>query len=133
MLYPMFVLVLLTYAVLLLTARVRIASVRSGQVPIKYYQLMQGAEVPEFIVKSSRHFSNLFEVPTLFYAGGLAYLALGLQGSLAVACAWAFVAVRFAHTFIHLGYNNVMHRLVVFALGNLAALVMWITIVLEAG
>lgn len=133
MLYAMFVLVLLTNAVMIMTARVRMASVRSGAVSIKYYQLMQGAEVPEFIAKTTRHFNNLFEVPTLFYAGGLAYLALDLQGSLAVACAWAFVAARLAHTFIHLGYNNVLHRLVVFGLANFAALVMWIAIVLEAG
>jgi hypothetical protein len=60
---------------------------------------MQGQEVPEFITKSTRHFSNLFEVPTLFYAGGAVYLALGLDSRLAVACAWAFVVARTLHTF----------------------------------
>lgn len=133
MLSAMFLLVLLTNAIVIITARTRIASVRKGEVPFSYYSLMQGTEVPDYVVKTSRHFSNLFEMPTLFYAGGAVYLALGLQGQLAVNCAWAYVALRFIHTFIHLGYNNVMHRLVVFGLSNLAVLAMWFTIVLEAG
>jgi hypothetical protein len=132
MLYPMFVLVLLTNAVMIITARARVGSVNKGTVSLKYYALMQGQEVPEFITKSTRHFSNLFEVPTLFYAGGAVYLALGLDSRLAVACAWAFVVARTLHTFIHLGYNNVMHRLLVFGLGNLAVLAMWIAIMMAA-
>lgn len=132
MLYAMFVLVLLTNVVMIITARARLASVSNGQVPLGYYRLMQGAEVPEFIAKTTRHFNNLFEVPTLFYVGGVVYLALGLQGALAVACAWAFVVARCLHTIIHLGHNNVLHRLIIFGLGNFAALVMWIAIMLEA-
>lgn len=132
MLYPMFLLVLLTNVVMIVTARARLASVNKGTVPIDYYALMQGHEVPEFIAKTTRHFSNLFEVPTLFYAGGAVYLALGLNDSLAIACAWVFVATRFLHTFIHLGYNNVLHRLVIFGLGNLAVLIMWIAIMMAA-
>lgn len=132
MLYAMFMLVLLTNAVMIITARARVGSVNSGAVPLSYYRLMQGQEVPEFIAKTSRHFSNLFEVPTLFYTGGVVYLALDLTGALAVISAWLFVGTRFVHTFIHLGYNNVLHRLVIFGLGNLAALVMWIAIMLEA-
>jgi len=88
--------------------------------------------VPEFVAKTTRHISNLFEVPTLFYAGGAVYLALGLTTPLPVTCAWMFVAVRLLHTFIHLGYNNVMHRLVVFGIGNVVVLVMWIAIVSAA-
>ena len=132
MLYPMFMLVLLTNVIIIIAARARVASVRDGKVPLGYYRLMQGHDVPEFIAKSSRHVSNLFEVPTLFYAGGLAYLALGLEGALAITCAWVFVGARFVHSFIHLGYNNVLHRMLAFGIGNLAALVMWIAIMLEA-
>lgn len=132
MLYPMFALVLLTMIVILITARARIRSVNKGTVPLKYYALMQGQEVPDFIAKSTRHVSNLFEMPTLFYAGGAVYLALGLDNALAVNAAWAFVAARVLHTFIHLGYNNVIHRLLTFAVGNLAVLTMWIDIVMAA-
>ena len=132
MLNAMFMLVLLTNIVMIITARARVTAVGKGQVQLDYFRLMQGTNVPEFIAKSTRNFNNLFEVPTLFYAGGAVYLALGLEGSVAVSCAWAFVAARLVHTSIHLGYNNVLHRLIVFGLGNFAALLMWIAIMMEA-
>ncbi len=132
MLNAMFMLVLLTNVIMVIVARTRLKSVRNGSVPLSYYSLMQGQEVPEFVAKTTRHISNLFEVPTLFYAGGAVYLALGLTTPLPVTCAWMFVAVRLLHTFIHLGYNNVMHRLVVFGIGNVVVLVMWIAIVSAA-
>ncbi len=132
MLYPMFMLVILTYAILLLTLRTRSASVRKGEVPISYYSLFRGQEVPEMVAKTSRHFSNLFEVPVLFYAAGLVYLAMGMEYALTVYLAWAFVVSRVVHSCIHLGYNNVQHRLVVFGVANLCVLAMWLAIIAEA-
>lgn len=128
MLTPMFMLVILTTVIMVLTARVRIASVRKGTVPASYYSLMQGEEIPEFITKTTRHFNNLFEVPTLFYAGGAVYLALDLTTQLPVTCAWTFVAARVLHSIIHLSYNNVIHRLIMFGIGNLSVLLMWLAI-----
>lgn len=132
MLYPMFMLVMLTYVVMLITVRVRLGSVRSGRVPLDYFALMSGHEVPEMVAKTSRHFSNLFEVPVLFYTAGLLYLVLGLSDSLTIYLAWAYVVVRVVHTCIHLGYNNVLHRLIVFSVSNLCVLAMWISIVIAA-
>lgn len=129
MIYPLFALVMLTYLVMLITVRTRLRSVRSGQVSITYYSLMQGAEVPDFITKTSNHFRNLFEVPVLFYAAGLLYIALDLDEPLPVQAAWIFVGARLLHTLIHLSYNNVLHRLIVFGFANISVLVMWISIV----
>lgn len=129
MLNAMFSLVLLTFIVIIIGARARVNSVRRDTVPLNYYALMHGHEVPEFIRKTTRHISNLFEVPVLFYAGGAVYLALGMTHPFPVYCAWSYVGLRLIHTLIHLGYNNVLHRLLVFALSNLALLAMWISIV----
>jgi len=129
MLYAMFMLVILTVVIMVLTARVRIGSVKSGAVPESYYNLMEGHAVPELVAKTTRNFNNLFEVPTLFYAGGAVYLALDQTGQAAVISAWVFVAARVLHSIIHLSYNNPMHRMVVFAIGNLSVLVMWLSIV----
>lgn len=133
MLYAMFMLVILTTVIMVLTARVRIGSVQRGEVPQNYYNLMDGHDVPEFVAKTTRNFNNLFEVPTLFYAGGAVYLALDQTGQLPVISAWIFVAARVIHSLIHLSYNNVLHRMVVFAIGNLSVLVMWLGIVNAAG
>ena len=129
MLYAMFVLVILTMVIIVLTARVRIESVQSGTVPQSYYSLMEGHDIPDFVAKTTRNFNNLFEVPTLFYAGGAVYLALDQAGQLPIISAWIFVAARVMHSIIHLSYNNVLHRLVIFAIGNLSVLVMWLGIV----
>ena len=52
--------------------RARIAAIRSGEIDIEYFRLHQGAREPEASAKFSRHFVNLFEVPTLFYVACLA-------------------------------------------------------------
>lgn len=132
MLYPMFMLVMLTYVIMLITVRARMGSVRSGALPVSYYALMEGDNIPEFIHKTSRHFSNLFEMPLLFYTAGVLYIALGLTDPLPITLAWGFVLARVVHSCIHLGYNNVLHRLIAFGIGNLFVLGMWITIVSAA-
>tara|TARA_Y100000031_G_scaffold149674_1_gene187878 strand:- start:256 stop:657 length:402 start_codon:yes stop_codon:yes gene_type:complete len=132
MLYPMFMLVMLSYVVLLITVRVRMGAVREGNLPLSYFSLMQGQDVPEMVAKTSRQLSNLFEMPVLFYVGGLLYIALDMTGTFPIVCAWAFVVTPIVHTCIHLSYNNVLHRLLVFGFGNLCVLAMWISIVSAA-
>lgn len=132
MLNPLFFMVMLTFIVMLVTVRVRTAAVRRGDISLGYFSLMQGTEVPDMVAKTSRNYSNLFEVPVLFYAAGILYIALDLSDPFPVRYAWAFVIARVIHTCIHLGYNNVLHRLVVFGFGNLCVLAMWISIVSAA-
>ena len=39
--------------------------------------------------------------------------------------AWAYVGLRIAHSVVHLSYNHVIHRLVVFAASNLVLVILW--------
>ncbi|MCI5107498.1 MAG: MAPEG family protein [Pseudomonadales bacterium] len=132
MLYPMFMMVMLTYVVMLITVRVRTSSVRKGEVPISYFSIFQGDNIPDMVHKTNRHFDNLFEMPVLFYVAGLLYIALDINQPFVINCAWAFVVSRIIHTCIHLGYNNILHRLLVFAIGNLCVLAMWVSIIMTA-
>ncbi len=125
----MFFMVMLTFVILLFTLRIRLASVRRGEVSLSYYSMFQGEEIPDLVIKTSRNVANLFEVPVLFYAAGVLYVALEMSDPVPVTLAWVFVTARVIHTGIHLSYNNVMHRLIVFGLGNLSVLGMWISIV----
>ena len=71
------------------------------------------------------NFSNLFELPVLFYvAAVLIYVADRVDG-LYLLLAWAFVALRYAHSAIHVTYNRVMHRFPVYVLGALPLWAMW--------
>src|SRR5678816_693297 len=65
--YPMAAMFLVTVVVLVRLFRSRVAAVRAGQVEASYFRLYQGGDEPESTRKVSRHFTNLFEAPTLFY------------------------------------------------------------------
>ena len=131
MLNAMFALVVLTFIVMLLTGRARFGAVRRGQLSGRYFRLMSGEEAPAAVVKTGRHFTNLFEVPVLFYTAGVLYIALDLHEPLLVGLAWLFVLARAIHAAIHLSYNHPMHRFWAFLAGNLCVLAMWVGLILH--
>jgi len=128
LLFPMLALVLLTFGVAVMLFRARIRSVREGHTTVSYFRVFQGSPEPEYLAKVTRHYSNLFETPALFYAGCLAAMVVRATGPVVVALAWAYVAARLVHAWIHLGSNRVRHRLRVFALGWLCLLGLWISV-----
>ena len=124
--YPIFSLVLLTFVVAGCVGVSRLLSVRRRQVNPKYYALMTGDTPPAYVQKFGRNFENLLEMPVLFYALGALAIVLKINDANLVSQAWLFVLLRFAHTAIHITYNNSLHRLVVFALSMLILLSMWV-------
>ena len=127
--YPMLALVLLTFGVLIALFRSRVRMVREGLAPVSYFRTFQGSvETPEYSAKPNRHFANLFEAPVLFYAGCLAAMVTGVTGTWVVALAWAYVAMRYAHAFIHLGGNRVRHRMRAYFVSWICLLALWITV-----
>ena len=127
--YPMFAMVLLTAFVLVRLFRSRVGAVKAGQVTASYFRLYQGAVEPETTVKNSRHFTNLFEAPTLFYAVCLAAMVTQRTGPLMVALAWAYVAARVVHAAIHLGPNRLRYRVRAYFASWLVLGAMWVTLV----
>lgn len=124
MLYPMFAMVILTCAVAIYLFRLRVRAVKAGQVRLSQFRLNTG-EVPDVITQAARNYSNLFEVPVLFYTAGAIAMALGIQVPAMIITAWIFVLARIAHSWIHLTGNNVIHRLRAYMLGNICVLVIW--------
>jgi hypothetical protein len=124
MLYPMFAMVILTCAVAIYLFRLRVRAVKAGQVRLSQFRLNTG-EVPDAITQAARNYSNLFEVPVLFYTAGAIAIALGIQVPAMIITAWIFVLARIAHSWIHLTGNNVIHRLRAYMLGNICVLVIW--------
>ena len=61
MLYPMFFMVMLTFVTLLFALRIRLASVRRGEVSLSYYSMFQGEEIPDLVIKTSRNVANLLK------------------------------------------------------------------------
>jgi hypothetical protein len=78
MLYPLFAMVLVTFAVAIQLFRLRVQAVKAGKLRLSQFRLNTG-EMPDSIAQAARNYTNLFEVPMLFYTAGAIALALGIQ------------------------------------------------------
>lgn len=84
------------------------------------------AILPERVQWKAHNFAHLHESPTVFYAIALVLAVSGHGGEGgAVALAWAYVALRLAHSLVQMIYNRVVVRWVLYTLSNgaLSALV----------
>ncbi|WP_310650017.1 MAPEG family protein [Colwellia sp. MB3u-4] len=131
LLYPMFLMVVLTFVVGFLTVKARFSSVKNGDVSAKYYRLMGGQNVPEIITKTTRNFNNQFEIPTLFYVVCTLYISFGIESFLALVFAWLFTILRIVHSYIHITYNHVMHRMLTFFAAFICVMVLWVNLLLQ--
>lgn len=124
-LVPPTALVLLTGAVFAKLYKDRIAEMRARR--IHPQQLASAKQVHETLqnVAASDNFRNLFEVPVLFYAlcGFLAITQLTTL--LLLACAWGYVVLRAAHSYIHLTSNKVIRRFQIYFASTMVLYVMW--------
>ena len=123
---PMFILVLLTLTVMIILLRRRIAAVKAGEIEASFYKTYQGDIEPRAVKQASRHYSNLFETPVLFYAACLTALSVGVANTSFQCLAWAYVLTRIAHAIIHLGRNRIPRRMQVYGLSLLLLLLMWL-------
>lgn len=117
-------LVLLTFGVLLTMFRTRMKLLAKDQLDIGYFQVYQGDE-PEASLRLSRHFSNLLESPTLFYAACLAGMVTHQSSVALQSLAWAYVLARCVHSYIHLGKNKLQNRVGAYFLSGSLLVGMW--------
>ena len=109
----------------------RFAAAKAGRVDPRYYKVFRGDGEPPELAAQTRNLINLYEMPTLFYAGTAIAFAAGLAGPLLVGLGWAYVACRVVHTAVHLTSNKVMWRFRAFFASWLVLLAYWV--VLGAG
>ncbi|HEX5127490.1 MAG TPA: MAPEG family protein [Rhodocyclaceae bacterium] len=76
--------------------------------------------------RAADNFSNLFEMPVLFYVLCLALATSGLQSSLFVMGAWTYVILRAIHSLIHVTYNHVIHRFAIYVISSVLLFGMWL-------
>ncbi|HXC51912.1 MAG TPA: MAPEG family protein [Candidatus Limnocylindrales bacterium] len=127
-LYPSFAMFVLVAFVLAKLARLRVGGVGRGEVDVRFYKTYQEGEEPEHIRVVTRHFINLFEVPTLFHVIVILTYVTHHVSWWMIGCAWAYVAIRYAHTFVHLGSNDVLLRFRLYFASGFVLAVMWLTL-----
>ncbi len=127
-LYPMFALMALTIFCMVRLGMLRWAAVNRGEVDPRFFSLFRGYEEPEKLAAYSRHISNLFETPVLFYVIILMAFLTGQTGDVLLGLSWAFVALRFIHSYVHLTSNVVLTRFRMFVLSMLVLSALWVVV-----
>jgi len=130
LIYPMAALVFLTFSMMYFLLILRVKAVRSKKVSPRYFKLNKGDDIPDNMLAVSQNYSNLFELPALFYVACVVAIILNQSAEYFVVHAWFFVLFRYIHSYIHVTYNHILHRLAAFAVSGFILLSMWIKIVL---
>jgi hypothetical protein len=121
---PLLVQVALTLVLLLWTGSARARAIRQGKVHIRDIALGQ-QNWPPRPTQIANAYRNQLELPILFYVLTVLAWSTGQADLLFVVLAWAFVALRLVHAYIHVTSNRVPRRFAAFAAGAIALLVMW--------
>ncbi len=123
-LLPLFVQVLLTFAVAYTLAFRRTVAFRQGELrgPVS----LREPNWPGSVRQVEYNYLNQFELPVLFYV--LVILALFTKQAdlLFVLLSWVFVVLRILHAFVHVTSNAIRVRGLWFIAGAVVLTLMWI-------
>jgi hypothetical protein len=122
---PMAVLAFWTFAVLLLIPFQRFRAAFAGKVNSEDFKYGESGNVPGEVSIPNRAMMNLLELPVLFYVVCLMFYVSNRTDLVVVEVCWAYVAFRMAQTLVHVTYNNVFHRLTIFAVSNFILISLW--------
>jgi hypothetical protein len=123
--YPALAMVALTFAVLAVMFRRRVAQMTRDRIHPQKVATSQQTSVLFTDVAPADNFRNLFEMPVLFYLALVVAALTGQVTILVLALAWTYVAARALHSAIHCTYNKVMHRFRAYALSVFVLLALW--------
>jgi len=129
-LLPLFVEVILTFALLFWLVPLRGADFGSGRVRPEDIALRE----PNWSKRSLQvaySFGNQLELPVLFYVLTILAFITHHAGLLFVILAWIFVICRLLQAYIHVTTNNVRFRGAFFAVGAVILAIMWAIYIVE--
>ncbi|MGD8925404.1 MAG: MAPEG family protein [Thioalkalispiraceae bacterium] len=123
--YPMFAMVILTVIVGLRMLQLRYRAVFQDNLNPVYFKLNRGGKPPEYMTQAEQHYINLFESPVLFYVIGVLLYMTQFVDVISLSLAWAYVLVRLAHAYVHMGHNRILMRRNVFLLSIALIVALW--------
>ncbi len=127
-LYPSFVMMALTIFCMVRLGLLRWAAVSRGEIDPRFFSLFRGYDEPEKLAAYSRHVVNLFEAPLLFYVIIMTAFVTGQSGIWLLGLAWAYVGLRFFHSYVHLTSNVVLTRFRIFVASMLSLSALWVIV-----
>jgi len=128
-LLPLFVEVILTFALLFWLAPLRARDFRSG---LREENIaLREPNWSKSSLQVQYSFSNQFELPVLFYVLTILAYVTHHAGTLFVVLAWVFVIFRLLQAYVHVTNNKVRLRGIFFIISALALVIMWIVFIVE--
>jgi hypothetical protein len=123
-LLPLFVQVVLTFALLFWTGGARFSAVRRGDVRPRDVALRE-PNWPKHETQIANAYHNQLELPVLFYVLTILAIVTRHADFLFVVLAWLFVLLRLVHVAIHLTSNHMGRRFAAFAGAAVVLAIMW--------
>ena len=127
---PLFVQVLLTFAVMLGMMYCRTSALQRREVRLEQIALRE-PNWPLRATQFANAFSNQFELPVLFYVLTILAMMTRHADVLFVVLAWIFVAFRILQAFVHVTNNNVRYRGAFYGVSAIVLLVMWLIFIVK--
>ena len=129
-LLPLFVEVVLTFALMFWMAVLRGRDLRAGVANYNNIALREPNWSPATL-QVAYSYSNQFELPVLFYVLTILAYFTHHAGFLFVILAWIFVIFRILHAYIHVTSNNVRLRGPYFGVSAVVLATMWIIYIVQ--
>ena len=132
-LYPLFMMVLLTLSVVYGQFFINLKALKQKDVRLSFYKLFKSdGETPHYLDAARMHYRNMFEVPLLFYVLVLFLYFSNKVTSVDVILAWLFVGGRFAHFLVRsFYYDDVKIRFKCFAFSVIILTIHWILVMIK--
>ena len=127
---PLFVQVLLTFAVMIGMMVTRTGALQNGTTRFEDIA-MREPNWPRQAALYGNSFSNQFELPVLFYVLTILAMMTRHADVLFVVLAWIFVLFRVLQAFVHVTSNNVRFRGGWYGIAAIVLLIMWLIFIVK--
>lgn len=120
---PVVVLVAWTLVMLVWVVATRLPALKAAGIDLRTLTGGKGTDadkvLPPEVQWKAHNYNHLLEQPTIFYAIALVIALTGTGDGVNAWIAWAYVALRIAHSLVQATFNRVSTRFTLFALSTL--------------
>jgi hypothetical protein len=129
-LLPLFVEVILSFALLIWMGPLRARDLKSGVAKLDTIALRE-PNWSKPTLQVAYAFSNQFELPVLFYVLTILAFVTHLAGVVFVVLAWIFVIFRLLHAYVYVTSNKVRLRGGMYGIAAIALILNWLIYIVE--
>ncbi|MFT4161195.1 MAPEG family protein [Shinella zoogloeoides] len=122
--WPMIAHAALIFGLYILLSTRRVGAVRDGRAKPEQFRENRDEPAESLVVKNA--IANQFELPVLFYAVSILLYLVDADNPVTVAGGWLFVALRYAHAYVHVTSNRLRYRRPLFIASLLVAMMLWL-------